>query len=67
MSRFYIKSIGASGPKVEYSQVTFDEGVNILHGPSNSGKSYVINASILCSALQKCLSPEKALVIILST
>lgn len=28
MSRFYIKSIGASGPKVEYSQVTFDEGVN---------------------------------------
>lgn len=43
MSRFYIKSIGASGPKVEYSQVTFDEGVNILHGPSNSGKSYVIN------------------------
>ncbi len=43
MSRFYIKSMGASGPKVEYSQVTFDEGVNILHGPSNSGKSYVIN------------------------
>ena len=22
MSRFYIKSVGASGPKVEYSQVT---------------------------------------------
>lgn len=43
MSRFYMKSIGASGPKVEYSQVTFDAGVNILHGPSNSGKSYVIN------------------------
>lgn len=43
MSRFYIKSIGASGPKVEYSQVTFDAGVNILHGPSNSGKSYVIS------------------------
>lgn len=43
MSRFYIKCIGASGPKVEYSQVTFDAGVNILHGPSNSGKSYVIS------------------------
>lgn len=43
MSRFYIKSIGASGPKVEYSQVMFDAGVNILHGPSNSGKSYVIS------------------------
>ncbi len=43
MSRFYIKSVGASGPKVEFSQVTFDKGVNILHGPSNSGKSYVIS------------------------
>ncbi len=43
MSRFYIKSIGASGPKVEYSQITFDAHVNILHGPSNCGKSYVIN------------------------
>ena len=43
MSRFYINCIGASGPKVEYSQVTFDAGVNILHGPSNSGKSYVIS------------------------
>lgn len=44
MSRFFIKSIGASGPKVEYSSVTFDAGVNILHGPSNSGKSYVISS-----------------------
>lgn len=43
MSRFYIKSIGASGPEVKYSQVNFDAGVNILHGPSNSGKSYVIS------------------------
>ena len=43
MNRFYIKSIGASGPSIEYSQITFDAGVNILHGPSNSGKSYVIN------------------------
>ena len=43
MKRFYIKSIGASGSGVEYSSVQFDAGVNILHGPSNSGKSYVIN------------------------
>lgn len=31
MSRFYIKGIGASGPKVEYSQVMFDAGVNISY------------------------------------
>ncbi len=43
MSRFYIKSIGASGTGVEYSSIVFEPGVNILHGPSNSGKSYVIS------------------------
>lgn len=42
MKRFFIKSIGASGPKVDYSSVSFEPGVNIIHGPSNSGKSYVI-------------------------
>ena len=43
MSRFYIKNIGAAGDKVEYSQVTFTSGMNILHGPSNCGKSYVLS------------------------
>lgn len=43
MSRFYIKDIAASGDKVEYSSVSFTSGINIMHGPSNSGKSYVIN------------------------
>lgn len=42
MRRFYIKQIAASGDKVKYSTVTLRDGVNIIHGPSNSGKSYVI-------------------------
>ena len=44
MSRFYISKIAASGPKVLYSSVSFKDGVNILHGPSNTGKSYVIGS-----------------------
>lgn len=42
MKRFYIKQISASGAKVQYSSVEFDKGLNIIHGPSNTGKSYVI-------------------------
>lgn len=41
---FWIKSVGASGAGKRYSFVSFDpRKVNIIYGPSNSGKSYIIN------------------------
>jgi len=43
MRRFIIKQISASGANVEYSSVQFNDGVNIIHGPSNTGKSHVMN------------------------
>lgn len=43
MSRFYIKQITVSGDKVQFSEVSFRDGVNIIYGPSNAGKSYIIN------------------------
>lgn len=43
MSRFYIKQIGATGNSVKPSFLQFEDGVNIIYGASNSGKSYVIN------------------------
>lgn len=43
MSRFYIKKIAASGNDVICSEIVFNNGVNIVYGPSNSGKSYIIN------------------------
>ena len=42
MSRFHISKIAASGDKVRYSAIDFEDGVNIIEGPSNTGKSYVI-------------------------
>lgn len=42
MSRFYIKEINASGPKVKYSTIKLKDGLNIIYGPSNTGKTYVI-------------------------
>lgn len=38
---YFIKKIIMSGPKVETSSVGLEKGVNILYGPSNTGKSYV--------------------------
>lgn len=43
MSRFYITQIAASGPNVEFSSIALKDGVNFIVGPSNTGKSYVIN------------------------
>ena len=42
MRRFHISKIEASGEKVEFSSISFEDGVNFIVGPSNTGKSYVI-------------------------
>lgn len=45
MSRFYVKQIVVSGSEggVIQSKIEFTNGVNIIHGPSNTGKSYVVS------------------------
>lgn len=42
MRDFYIKEIRASGESMEDSWVEFKPGVNIIHGASNTGKTYAI-------------------------
>ena len=42
MRRFYISEITASGDSVEMSTIHFKDGVNLIVGPSNTGKSYII-------------------------
>ncbi len=42
MSRFYIKQISALGDGKQLSTISFEDGVNIIYGASNSGKSYII-------------------------
>ena len=44
MKDFYISKVGATGPGVGLSEVDLKDGVNIIHGPSNTGKSMVIDA-----------------------
>lgn len=45
MSRFYVKEIIVSGStqNVAASKIEFEDGVNIVHGPSNTGKSYILD------------------------
>jgi peptidoglycan hydrolase CwlO-like protein len=41
LAKFYIKKISLSGNKVETSSLEFEDGLNIIYGPSNTGKSYI--------------------------
>lgn len=42
MKGFYIKEVTAEGEGVRKSSVSFDKGLNIITGPSNTGKSYIL-------------------------
>ena len=39
---FYIKKLRITGPGVKAAEVEFKKGLNIVHGPSNTGKSYIL-------------------------
>jgi len=41
MFGFYIKKIKVTGEGKEDAEVTFKKGLNVIHGPSNTGKSYI--------------------------
>lgn len=41
MFNFYIKELSLSGNNVETSSLEFIDGLNIISGPSNTGKSYI--------------------------
>ena len=43
MRRFHLSQISASGMKVDNSSVSFEDGVNFIVGPSNTGKSIIID------------------------
>lgn len=42
MSGYYISEITASGRGVRTSTIQFRQGVNIVYGPSNTGKSMIV-------------------------
>lgn len=42
MGSYYISEIAASGRDVRTSSIQFHQGVNIVHGPSNTGKSMIV-------------------------
>ncbi|MBU5483336.1 exonuclease [Clostridium sp. MSJ-11] len=41
MLGFYIKKLKLVGDKKEDAEVIFQKGLNVIHGPSNTGKSYI--------------------------
>jgi len=41
MNGFYIKKLKIVGDNKEDADVVFEKGLNVIHGPSNTGKSYI--------------------------
>ncbi|OOM14500.1 hypothetical protein [Clostridium saccharobutylicum] len=41
MFGFYIKKLKVVGIGKDNAEVTFEKGLNVIHGPSNTGKSYI--------------------------
>jgi hypothetical protein len=41
-SRFYISRIALSGPGIEDAEVLFEKGLNIISGPSDTGKTFIL-------------------------
>lgn len=41
MPGFYIKKLKVVGNGKEDSEIIFERGLNVIHGPSNTGKSYI--------------------------
>jgi energy-coupling factor transporter ATP-binding protein EcfA2 len=39
---FYFKKLTASGPNKKDAEIKFEKGLNVLTGPSNTGKSYIL-------------------------
>ena len=54
MINFYIKSVSAYGKGKETSTVDFIDGVNIIRGDSDTGKSKIIK-SILFAMIQESI------------
>jgi len=43
-SRYYIERLWYTGPGIEDSEVKFKDGLNIIHGASDTGKSWILDS-----------------------
>lgn len=41
MDAFYIRKLKVTGENKKNAEVIFEKGLNVIHGPSNTGKSYI--------------------------
>ena len=48
MKKFHIKKILVSGAGHEDAVITFSKGLNVISGPSNTGKSCVLRCIYYC-------------------
>lgn len=45
---FYIEKLTVTGSGKTDSTIDLSNGVNIIYGPSNTGKTYIVKCIVLC-------------------
>ena len=43
-NKYYIKKLWFTGPEIEDSSVEFINGLNIIHGANDTGKSWILDS-----------------------
>ncbi|MER8473201.1 AAA family ATPase [Mesorhizobium sp. M1328] len=44
MSGFQLRGLRVTGPEVKEAEISFEAGLNVISGPSDTGKSYIVEA-----------------------
>lgn len=63
MSGIRLQHLAFTGPGIETAELKFDEGLNIIYGASNTGKSFALKAILFMLGVSKTLPETEEIVV----
>ncbi len=63
MSGIRLRHLAFTGSGVETAELKFDDGLNIIYGASNTGKSFTLKAILFMLGVSKALPPTEEIVV----
>ena len=62
MGGIRLRHLAFTGPEIETAELTFDDGLNIIYGASNTGKSFTAEAILFMLGVNKTLRETEEVV-----
>ncbi|TBR28678.1 MAG: hypothetical protein EPO10_11785, partial [Reyranella sp.] len=63
MSGIRLQYLAFTGPDIETAELKFNEGLNIIYGASNTGKSFALKAILFMLGVSKTLPETEEIVV----